>query len=203
MTGSGALERLIRRPAPHAPEPGPRCELCGEAIHPGHRHLLDTASGELLCACYACSILFHRDEASEGHYRLVPDRRIRLTGISLTALGVPVGLAFFVPQPGGSVAAHYPSPAGATRWEVDPAAWQRAVRDCPMLADLAVGVEALLANTARGRREAWLVPVDDCHRLVAIVRQHWKGLSGGDQVWPAIERFFEELRRNDGSDTGG
>lgn len=202
MTGS-ALERLIRRPAPRPPEPGLTCELCGQAVDPGHRHLLDTSHDELLCVCYACSVLFHRGEASEGHYRLVPDRRFRLTGVSPAVLGVPVGLAFFIRQADGSVVAHYPSPAGATRWEVDPAAWEGAVRDCPALSDLAVGVEALLANTARGRRETWLVPVDDCHRLVAIVRQHWKGLSGGDQVWPAIEEFFDELRRRDGSDPGG
>jgi hypothetical protein len=203
MTGTGALERLIRRPDTSPPAPGLACELCGQAVGPGHRHLLDTSRGELLCVCYPCSVLFHRGEASEGHYRLVPDRRIRLTGVSLRALGVPVGLAFFIRQADGSVVAHYPSPAGATQWEVDPAAWEGAVRDCPELAGLAVGVEALLANTTRGRREAWLVPVDDCHRLVAIVRQNWKGLSGGDRVWPAIERFFDELRRHDGPDPGG
>ncbi|HYZ57212.1 MAG TPA: DUF5947 family protein [Streptosporangiaceae bacterium] len=194
---AGALERVIRRAAARRQQSGQArqcCQLCGQPVPDGHRHLVDTHSGEPLCACYPCSVLFNRDQASQGHYRLIPDRRIRLTGLSTTALGVPVGLAFFVRQADGRVVAHYPSPAGATRWEIDPGAWGRAVRECPALADLAPDVEAALVNTARGRDEAWLVPLDDCWRLVAIVRQQWKGLSGGDQVWPEIDRFFDELR---------
>jgi hypothetical protein len=114
-------------------------------------------------------------------------------GLAPAALGVPVGLAFFVRHADGSVSAHYPSPAGATRWTVDPAAWATATSGRPELAGLAADVEALLVNTARGRQDAWLVPIDDCHRLVAVVRRHWKGLSGGDLVWPRIEQFFDEL----------
>jgi hypothetical protein len=55
-------------------------------------------------------------------------------------------------------------------------------------------VEALLVNTARDRREYWIAPIDDCYRLVAIVREHWRGLSGGTQVWPAIDAFFAALQ---------
>jgi Family of unknown function (DUF5947) len=198
---SGALERVIRKAATRQPRPQQeRCELCGEPLAPSHRHVLDTRSRELLlCACYACSVLFNRDEASEGHYRLVPDRRIRLDGLSPAALGVPVGLAFFVKQSDGPVVAHYPSPAGATRWETDPAAWEATAAQHPVLAGLLPDVEAVLVNTARGKQDAWLVPIDVCYRLVAIVRQTWRGLSGGDQVWPAIERFFEELSSTSGS----
>jgi hypothetical protein len=117
-------------------------------------------------------------------------------------LGVPVGLAFFVVQPDGTVLAHYPSPAGATRWEIDPEAWRAVVRDCPVLTDLAPRVEALLVNTTGDRREEWLVPVDDCYRLVAIVRREWTGLTGGDRVGPEIERFFDELGRRYGQHPG-
>jgi hypothetical protein len=104
-----------------------------------------------------------------------------------------VGLAFFVRDPGGGVVAHYPSPAGATRWEVEPATWAAMVARCPDLGSLAPRTQALLLNTARGRSEHWLVPVDDCYRLVAVIRQEWRGLSGGSTVWPAVDRFFEEL----------
>jgi hypothetical protein len=38
------------------------------------------------------------------------------------------------------------------------------------------------------------VPVEDCHRLAAIVRHEWRGLSGGGTVWVAIEEFFGALR---------
>ncbi len=196
---TGALSRLIRRTA-GGPRPAHPCDLCGNRIPEDHRHVLDVRENLPLCACYACSVLFQRDEAGAGRYRLVPDRRIRLSGLSPADLGVPVGLAFFVKRADGRVAAHYPSPAGATRWEIAPEAWEAAARRCAPLAGLAADVEALLVNTARGRAEAWLVPVDDCHRLVALVRRHWSGVSGGDAVWRAIERFFDELRRCHGTD---
>jgi hypothetical protein len=172
---------------------GERCDLCSAPVPPGHRHLLDTERGEAMCACQACSLLFVRDAASRGHYRLVPQRRLRLAAVATQALGVPVGLAFFVARGDGPVVAHYPSPAGATQWEVDPAAWRDVVERCPALGDLEPEVEALLVNTARGARQHWLVPIDDCFRLVAVVRREWRGLSGGSRVWPEIERFFAEL----------
>lgn len=199
---AGALERVIRRAGVSQRARQERCELCGQPVAERHRHMLDTERDEMLCVCQACSILFNRDAASEGHYRLVPERRVQLSGVSPASLGVPVGLAYFVVQPTGGVRAHYPSPAGATQWEIDGDAWARALESCPQLRDLAPGVEALLVNTARGRSESWLVPIDDCYRLVAVVRTQWKGLSGGDRVWPEIERFFEELRRHDGPHPG-
>lgn len=192
-SGTGALERVIRRAGTRRQEPLDRCELCSAPVPPGHRHLLERERGEVLCACQACSLLFTRDAASEGHYRLVPQRRMRLPAVPTRELGVPVGLAFFVPRADGAVIAHYPSPAGATQWEVDPHAWADTVDRHPALRTLEADVEALLVNTARGQRHHWLVPIADCFRLVAVVRREWKGLSGGSRVWPEIERFFAEL----------
>ncbi len=63
-----------------------------------------------------------------------------------------------------------------------------------MLASLEDDVEALLVHRARGAREQWLVPVDACYRLVAVVRTHWKGFGGGERVWSEIAAFFDELR---------
>jgi hypothetical protein len=194
---SGALRRTIRRAAVRDPEQE-RCELCAHPVPPEHRHLLDTDRGEVLCTCQACSILFDRSAASDGHYRLLPDRRMSLPPIDTARLGVPVGLAFFIIQPDAAVLAHYPSPAGATRWQVEPDAWQDVLSGCPALADLTPQVEALLINTTTERRDTWLVPIDDCYRLVAIVRREWKGMTGGDRVRPEIERFFDELRRRYG-----
>jgi hypothetical protein len=71
--------------------------------------------------------------------------------------------------------------------------WQALVERWPMLGEMEPLVEALLVNTARGADERWLVPLDDCYRLVALIRREWRGLSGGRQVWPEISRFFEEL----------
>jgi hypothetical protein len=190
---TSALERIIRRGSTQRQEAGPRCEVCNAPVPAGHRHLLDTEELVVLCACQACSLLLSRDAASEGHYRLVPQRRTRRSPVPTKDLGVPVGLAYFVRRGDGAVIAHYPSPAGATRWEIDPQAWAGVVEGCPTLRTLAPEVEALLVNTARGQQHHWLVPIDDCMRLVAVVREHWKGLSGGSQVWPEIERFFAEL----------
>lgn len=190
---TGALERIIQRAAARRRQSEERCELCSVPVPPGHRHLLDTERAEVLCCCQACSLLFDKEAASKGHYRLVPRQRVRLPAVPTKNLGVPVGLAFFVPRADGRVIAHYPSPAGATQWEVDPQAWIEVVESCPQLRTLAADVQALLVNTARGEQHHWLVPIDDCFRLVAVVRREWKGLSGGSRVWPEIEQFFAEL----------
>ncbi|MFC5746235.1 DUF5947 family protein [Actinomadura rugatobispora] len=193
---SAALGRVLGRAATLRRDPAEKCDLCANPVADGHAHVLDERRDELLCACRACALLFERDAAGRGHYRLVPRRRVRLDGVPSADLGVPVGLAFFVREPDGGVAARCPSPAGATRWEVDPPVWAAAEARCEALRTMLPGVEALLVNTARGADEQWLVPVDDCHRLVAAVRRSWKGLSGGLEVWPEIERFFAELATN-------
>lgn len=194
-----ALGRAIRRATPGAAEPDERCDLCAAPLPHRHRHVLDEQSDDLLCVCQACNLLFQRDAAGRGHYRLVPDRRTRLDPVSPRELGVPVGLAFFVAGADGSVVAHYPSPLGLTRWQVDPPAWDRMRDRCPPLCDLVPGVQALLVNTARDAGEYWIVPIDDCYRLAALIRREWKGLSGGGSVWPAIERFFGDLARRSGA----
>jgi Family of unknown function (DUF5947) len=74
-------------------------------------------------------------------------------------------------------------------------AWQQLEDANPVLATMEADVEALLVNRARGRHGHWLVPIDDCYRLVAVIRTRWRGFSGGKEVWLEIERFFEELDR--------
>ena len=61
----------------------------------------------------------------------------------------------------------------------------------PVLAELEPDVEALLVNRARGAREHWLVPIDDCYALVGLIRTRWRGLSGGEEVWREIDAFFD------------
>ena len=56
-------------------------------------------------------------------------------------------------------------------------------------------VEALLVNRARGARDHWLVPIDECYELVGLIRTRWRGLTGGKEVWEEIGRFFEALDR--------
>lgn len=192
MTTS-ALERVVRRAGAQRRSAGERCELCAAVRPDEHRHVLNQQSNEVLCICRPCGLLFEREAAARGHYRIVPERRVRLEGVSPSMLGVPVGLAYFVQQDDGAVVAHYPSPMGATQWEIDAQAWAGVVGQCPALETMVPEVEALLVNTAGGSEHRWLLPIDDCYRLVAIVMEEWRGLSGGDRVWPEIQRFFAEL----------
>ena len=190
---TGALARVIRGATEGRTGTEEQCELCAAPLQDDHRHLLETGGDELLCACRPCSLLFVKDAASEGRYRLVPQRRVKLRPVDTTTLGVPVGLVFFVPRADGRVTAQGPSPAGAMRWEVDAAAWRRLAAQHPELASLEPEVEALLINTAHGLDHHWIVPVDDCFRMVAVVRREWRGLSGGGRVWPAVQDFFAGL----------
>jgi hypothetical protein len=44
------------------------------------------------------------------------------------------------------------------------------------------------------RAEYYIAPIDECYRLVGLIRANWKGLSGGSEVWAEIGRFFSGLR---------
>ena len=179
------------------------CALCASPLGDEHPHMLDTTAGRPVCVCRPCALLFERPVAAGGRYRAIPSRRSAVDGLPPGSLHVPVGLAFFVMADDGSVTAHYPSPGGPTRWEVDAEDWDAAVAACGELAGMKPEVEALLVNRGKGLSEAWIVPVTDCYRLVAVVREHWEGLSGGDRVWKAVEQFFDQMRRSDGTDPGG
>lgn len=201
------LRELVDR-AP-APEPPPaaaeaaiqeHCELCGVQIQPQHRHVLDLAKHELLCACRACQVLFDRDAAGGGHFRLVPELHrplddFRLDDFGWLALGLPVELAFFVRDSrSGRVAAFYPSPAGATQSELELESWAQIEQDNPDVAGMSADVEALLVRGTDSGRQGFLVGIDHCYRLVGIVRTHWRGFGGGDEVWRQIDLFFDELQ---------
>jgi hypothetical protein len=195
---SGAGAAAGSGPAAEQPE---RCELCGAPIAADHRHLLDLESRQLLCACRPCSTLFDRHAAGGGHYRLVSDRRLRLEEFELDEavwekLRIPVEMAFFFhSSAAGRVVAFYPSPMGATESRLELTAWRLLEQGNPVVATMEPDVEALLVNRARGRRGQWLVPVDDCYRLVAVIRTRWRGFTGGEEVWLEIQRFFEDLDR--------
>lgn len=185
-----ALARLIARSA-RTPD-AERCELCDAPLPGEHRHVLDLHDDQLRCACRGCALLFEREAAARGHYRLVPQRRVRLDAGEVDP-GVPVGLAFFVVQPDGAALVRYPSPIGTTSGVAPPEIWRELAARWPQLAGLAPSVEALLVNTARGRQQFWIVPIEDCYRLTAVIREHWTGMSGGTAVWPAVDDFFAGL----------
>src|SRR5215210_2319420 len=176
------------------------CDLCGEPIPPEHRHVLSVSTREIMCACRACSILFDREAASEGRYRLIPDRYLFLEDFEMSdaqweSLRVPVDMAFFFySTPAERVVAFYPSPMGPTESLLTLSAWEELEESNPVLRGMEQDVEALLVNRVRGAREHFLVPIDVCYSLVGLIRMQWRGLSGGREVWEEIERFFEALR---------
>jgi hypothetical protein len=61
-------------------------------------------------------------------------------------------------------------------------------------------VEALLVNRvghARGftAPEYYVLPIDECYKLVGLIRANWRGFSGGTEVWQEIARFFDALKQ--------
>jgi hypothetical protein len=91
------------------------------------------------------------------------------------------------------VLAFYPGPMGATESLLELAAWQELEDANPVLRTLEPDVEALLVNRARGARQHFVVPIEDCYDLAGLIRTRWRGLTGGREVWQAIEAFFERL----------
>ena len=196
--GAARLERLARglRGGGARDE---RCELCIAPLDGSHRHVVDVPARTLLCVCRPCAVLFARAANETERFRAVPERRERLASFVLEdeswrALGVPVGLAFFVRStPDARVRALYPGALGVTEAEPEAGAWESLVLANPVLAELEPDVEALLVCRAGGAREHWRVGVDVCYALAGVVRRHWRGFTGGDEAWTAIRAFFAEL----------
>jgi hypothetical protein len=90
----------------------------------------------------------------------------------------------------------YPSPAGATESLLPLTAWESLVGSNPILREMQHDVEALLVNRVEEAREYFLAPMDICFELVGLIRVHWRGLSGGEELWNEIDAFFARLKEN-------
>jgi len=194
----GVLRQFVRRPSS-----AESCEMCSQELGPGHQHLLELNSRQLICACDACAILF--DGQAGSKFKRVP-RRVRflpdfqMTDSQWDGLMMPINLAFFFKStPHGRVVALYPSPAGATESLLSFDSWNEIELENPVLRDMEADVEALLVNRvghARGfsGSEYYLLPIDECFKLVGLIRSHWQGLSGGTNVWHEVGEFFNGLK---------
>jgi hypothetical protein len=111
---------------------------------------------------------------------------------------IPIDMAFFMySRQDGQTVALYPSPAGPTESLLPLAAWADIAAGHPGLTTLEPDVEALLVNRVR-RPEShgpryFVVPIDECYRLVGLMRKSWRGLSGGAAVWTEIAAYFADL----------
>lgn len=174
------------------------CELCAKTLGPVHQHVLELEKRSVLCACDACAILF--DGSTRQRYRRIP-RDVRLLkdfvmdDYEWESLLIPITLAFFVHNStAGRVIAQYPSPGGAMESSLDLEYWNVIADHNPIVKTFQPDVEALLVNRLSTPPQYYRAPIDQCFRLVGIIRTQWRGLSGGPDVWNEIARFFQELK---------
>jgi hypothetical protein len=189
-----ALRRFIR--PRHTEE---RCDTCGEALSPEHAHTFDPAARRIRCACDSCDVLY------AGIYRHIP-RQVRalphfqISDAQWDELMIPISLAFFsFSSPAAKVIAQYPGPAGAAESLLPLDTWEEIAALNPELTEIQADVEALLVNRVGSAREYFSVPIDECYKLVGLIRLHWRGLSGGAMVWGEMAKFFDALRARGGA----
>jgi hypothetical protein len=160
---------------------------------------------KVVCSCDACSLLFSGQAGARFKriprlVRMLPN--FKMTDGQWDSLMIPINMAFFFrSSPEARVVAMYPSPAGATESLLSLEAWNEIADANPALQHMEADVEALLVNRighAHGFRddEYYLLPIDQCFRLVGLIRSHWRGFSGGTEVWQQIAAFFDSLRNS-------
>jgi len=177
-----------------------QCELCSIRVAPQHRHLLEMTTQKIVCACDACALRFQ--DVVEWRFKLIPRDACALPDFAMADadwenFALPINLAFFFySTPREKMIAYYPSPAGATESLLPLDAWEALVSQNAALQKLQPDVEALLVNRAGKARNYFIAPIDKCYQLVGTIRMHWRGLSGGHEVWDKIESFFSDLEAN-------
>ena len=155
---------------------------------------------KIVCACDACALRFQ--DVVEGRFKLISRDAVALPDFAMADadwenFALPINLAFFFySTPRKKMMAYYPSPAGATESLLPLDAWKALVSQNPPLQKLQPDVEALLVNRAGKARNYFIAPIDKCYELVGTIRMHWRGLSGGQEVWDKIESFFSDLKAN-------
>ena len=196
--GRGALaslQQFVRKPRARMEV----CEMCAAPLAPVHAHVLELERRQVTCACDACAILFGGN--TRQRYRRIP-REVRLLrdfamdDHEWESLLIPINLAFFAHNgAAGRVVAQYPSPGGAMESSLELEYWDAIAGRNPVLKQFEPDVEALLVNRIANPHRYYRAPIDQCFRLVGIIRMHWRGLSGGAEVWSEIDHFFEELNQ--------
>ncbi len=179
-----------------APDSAERCDFCATGIPAQHRHMLDIEERRILCACEACLVR----QAGEARYRPTGRRLLALNAFQLSdemwgRFQIPIGLAFFFHSgSAGQVIALYPSPIGATESALDLATWQALEDANPVLRNLEPDAEALIVGRTTDPPQYFIAPIDECYRLVGLIKSRWEGISGGSGAEAAIEEFFTTLR---------
>jgi hypothetical protein len=180
------------------PRPADVCGLCSAPVGAAHPHVLELRRRVVECACVACAGVFAN--ASAGRWRVVPPvvepwPDVRIDDRVWESLHIPIGLAYFVRSSAAArVVAYYPSPAGAVESQLPLETWRALWELNPRLESLAEDVEALLVHRIGTAREAFRVSIDECFALVGLVRSHWRGFTGGQELRDALAVFWDRLR---------
>jgi hypothetical protein len=186
--------------APAGGGPVELCDLCGKELDREHRHLLHLVDRRILCACESCVAL----RGGDPELRPTGTRTLWFDDFDLpdevwAALDVPIGVAFFIDSSAtGGVVALYPSPAGATESEVPAATWRDLRAANPVLMGLEADAEALLVNRIADPPQYAIAPIDECYRLVGLIKLNWDGIAGGEGPERAVGGFFAALRERAG-----
>jgi hypothetical protein len=197
-TSLATLQQFVRKPR----EIVEKCELCATPLVAEHQHLLELDKRRVTCACDPCAILFNGN-MRQRFIRIPRDVYLldtfQMDDQEWESLLIPINLAYFVHNSSaGRVVAQYPSPGGAMESSLDLEYWNSIVERNPILKKFEPDVEALLVNRISTQPRYYRAPIDHCFRLVGIIRTRWHGLSGGSEVWEAIDDFFAGLDRRAG-----
>lgn len=188
-----SLQQFVRKPRERVEV----CELCAARLAPEHQHLLELDQHRIACACDPCAILFV-DNARQ-RYRRIPRDVHRLNDFVMDdqewdSLLIPIKLAFFIySSTAHREVAQYPSPSGVMESSLDLEYWDAIVQHNPVLKQFTPDVEGLLVNRISDPAKYYRAPIDQCYRLIGILRMHWHGLSGGSKVWKQVDQFFQYL----------
>ena len=205
MSGTGRLPSTLvaglgRLARPEPVEEDEQCEVCGSGILKDHRHLLELEERRILCACEPCIAM----RSGVDNYCPVGTRTLWLDDIDFpdtlwAAFQLPIGLAFFLRSSATkTVVALYPSPAGATESELHLESWEALIKRNPILEQLDADGEAFVVNRMADPPEHAIVPIDECYRLVGLIKSNWTGISGGNAISDAVPLFFKHVRRKAG-----
>jgi Family of unknown function (DUF5947) len=180
-----------------APQAGTAtCELCPIGIGEDHRHLLHLVERRIVCVCETCWSM----RSGDPEFRPPGTRTLWLEDFAMadeiwSAFQIPIGLAFLMRSSvSRGVVALYPSPVGATESELELTAWDALCEANPVLDQMEPDAEALIVNRTADEHQYAIVPVDQCYRMVGLIKSRWEGITGGRAVEEAVGEFFERVR---------
>jgi hypothetical protein len=172
------------------------CELCPISLAEDHRHLLNLVERRIICVCETCWSM----RSGDAEYRPTGGRTVWLDDFVLddetwSSFQIPIGLAFMM-RSGltDDMVTMYPSPAGVTESELDTLAWTRMTADNPILDRLEPDAEALIISRLGANPQYAIAPLDQCYKLVGMIKSRWSGISGGPELTATVDEFFEGLR---------